>query len=61
MERFELYKELNSLKSDFDKSYKSLTQNRSILPNAEVLVTRVNTARMLIHGKRDQLGKGRCS
>jgi len=50
MEWSELYKDLNKLKSDFDKSYKSLTQNRSIQQatinkHAEILVTRFNNAR----------------
>jgi len=35
MEWNELYKELNSLKTDFDKSYKSLKQNRPILPSTK--------------------------
>jgi len=46
MECSELYKDLNKLKSDFDKSYKSLTQNRSIQQTTinkheEILVTRL--------------------
>jgi len=64
MEWSELYKDLNKLKSDFDKSYKSLTQNRSIQQatinkHAEILVTRFNNARILMHEQRDRLDKNR--
>jgi len=54
MEWDELYKELNNIKIDFDRSYKSLSRLRSAQQNtvnkhAEILVTRFNTARILIH------------
>jgi len=66
MECSELYKDLNKLKSDFDKSYKSLTQNRSIQQTTinkheEILVTRFNNARILIYGQRDRLDNNRWS
>lgn len=57
-----LYTELNKLKTDFDKSYKSLTQYRTIQQNtihkhAEMLVARFNKARILIYDQRDRLDK----
>jgi len=62
MEWNELYKELNNIKADFDKSYKSLTQNRQIQKNTvkkhvEILVECFNEARLLIHGQRDKLNQ----
>lgn len=62
MEWNELYKEINNIKVDFDKSYKSLTQNRPIQKNTikkhiEVLVKCFNEARILIHGQREKLNQ----
>jgi len=56
----EFYTELNKLKSDFDKSYKSFTQNRTIQQNtinknADILKTRFNKARILIYDQIDRL------
>lgn len=47
MEWNELYNELNKSKTDFDKSYKSLTRNRTIKQNyinknADILVAPFN-------------------
>jgi len=62
MEWDELYKELNNIKIDYDRSYKSLSrpwpaQQNTVNKHAEILVTRFNTARILIHDQRDRLNK----
>jgi len=62
MEWNELYKQLNNIKVDFDKSYKSLTQNRPIQKNTikkhvEILVKCFNEARILIYGQREKLNQ----
>jgi len=62
MEWNELYKLINNIEVDFDKSYKSLTQNRpiqkySIKKHVEILVKWFNEARMLIHGQRKKLNQ----
>jgi len=66
MEWDELYKELNNSKIDFDRSYKSLSrprpaQQNTVNKNAEILVTRFNTARILINDQRDRLNKAHWS
>jgi len=66
MEWDELYKELNNIKIDFDRSYKSLSRPRPAQQNtankhAEILVTRFNTVRILIHDQRDRLNKAHWS
>lgn len=58
----ELYKEINKLQIGFDKSYKALTQNRSIhktklKKHTETLGKCFNEARKLIYGQRKQLNK----
>jgi len=62
MEWNELYKQLNNIKVDFDKSYKSLTQNRPIQKNTikkhvEILVKCFNEARILIYGQKEKLNQ----
>jgi len=62
MEWNELYKLINNIKVDFDKSYKSLTQNRPIQKNiikkrVEILVKCFNEARIQIHGQREKLNQ----
>lgn len=62
MESKELYKEINDIKIDFDKSYQSLTQNRPIQRNTikkhvEILVNCFNEARILIHGQKEKLNQ----
>jgi len=62
MEWDEFYKELNNIKIDFDRSYKSLSrprpaQQNTVNKHAEILVTSFNTARILIHDQRDRLKK----
>jgi len=62
MEWNELYKEINNIKINFDKSYKSLTQNRpiqktTIKRHVQILVECFNEARILIHGQRDGLNQ----
>jgi len=61
MEWNDLYNEINNIQIDFDKSYKSLTQNRPIQKNTieehVVLVKCFNEARILIHGQRKKLNQ----
>ncbi|XP_039233227.1 myb-like protein P isoform X1 [Drosophila yakuba] len=62
MEWIEIYEELNKIKVDFDKSYKSLSQNRPIHTNtvkkhSETLVNCFNQARILIHEQKEQLNQ----
>lgn len=62
MEWNEIYEELNNIKTNFDKSYKSLTQNRPIQKNtikkhSETLVNCFNQARTLIYGQKDKLNQ----
>jgi len=60
MEWNKLYEELANIKTKFDRSHKSLTQNRPIQKNTvrkhvEILVECFNEARMLIHDHRERL------
>jgi len=62
MEWNELYKLINNIKVDFDKLYKSLTENRPIQKNTikkhvEILAKYFNEARILIHGQREKLNQ----
>jgi len=62
MEWSDLYNEINNIQIDFDKSYKSLTQNRPIQKNTitehvEILVKCFNEALILIHGQRKKLNE----
>lgn len=62
MEWKHLYKKLTKIKMHFDKSYKSLTQNRPIQKNtvkkhAAILVKCFNEARILLNGQREKLNQ----
>lgn len=60
MEWNELYGKINNIKIDFDKSYKSVSQNRpiqkaTVRKHVEILVKCFNEARILIYGHRERL------
>lgn len=62
----ELYNKLIKLKINFDKSNKSLTQNRTIQQHtlnkhAEILEAFLNKARILTHDQSHRLDKNRWS
>jgi len=55
MEWNELYKQINNIKVDFDKSYINRPiQKKTIKKHVEILVKCFNEARILIYGQREK-------